>query len=76
MTTNISSTVVSISDVAKRVADAIDEAVSKISDERVRRIKEVKRHADDLTTRGLLKRPEYPNSSPADFEKLYLSRRG
>jgi hypothetical protein len=76
MTSNISSTAVASSDIEKRIDEAIKSASSRLSLERLEHLKNVKRRADELSSRGLLQRSEYSSSSSADFEKQYLSQKG
>ena len=71
MTSNTFSTAGATFDIETRVKDAIQQASSKLSSERLVRIKEIKLHADDLSKRGLLKRQEYTSLSSADFKKIY-----
>lgn len=71
MTTNTFYTVDASSDIEKRVKEAIGKASTNRSQERLQHIKEVKRHADDLSKRGLLRQQTYSSLSSADFYKLY-----
>ena len=61
------------SDLADRVQTAIKQARDKIGKERMERLLAVKRRADELSKRGLLRKAEYSESSSADLRKRYLS---
>ena len=71
MTTNTSSIVAAISDVAERVAEVVESAGGRLSADRLERLKKVKERADDLTSRGLLSPKSYSSPSPAQMQKLY-----
>jgi hypothetical protein len=73
MTTNTSSIAVATSSVTDRVQKSIKQAERSRTPEQVARLEEVKRRADQLGQKGLLKRQTYSESSSADLRKRYLS---
>lgn len=73
MITNSSSTVAVISDLSVRLKSAITASEAARDPDRLRRLRKVKAHADDLHERGLLKRQEYSSLTTADFEKRFCS---
>lgn len=74
MTTSTSSTGAVTSDIATRVARVVQGSLATLNPERLNRLREAKRRAEDLTRRGLLRRDEYKAASSADMERLYLRR--
>ncbi len=74
MTSSTSSTAAATSDIAGRVDVAVKGSLTLLDPERLSRLAEAKRRADDLTRRGLLRRDEYKAASSADMERLYLRR--
>lgn len=70
-TTNTFCTADASSDIEKRVKEAIDKASANLNTERLQHLQEVKRHADDLRKRGLLRQQAYSSPSSADFRRLY-----
>lgn len=76
MNTLISSTAAATSDLTNRVREALNNANGLRSPEQVAHLAELKRLADDLGQKGLLRRREYAESSSADLRKRYLSRGG
>jgi hypothetical protein len=71
MISSTSSTVDASSDIDARVVDAIKKASSGLSQERTRRLEELRRRVERLDKRGLLKKQTYSSSSAADFKRLY-----
>jgi hypothetical protein len=71
MISNTFSTADATFDIEKRVKEAIQQSSSKLSSERLARLKGIKLHVDDLNSRGLLKRQEYSSLSSADFNKIF-----
>jgi hypothetical protein len=69
MTSNSFSTADVSSDVALRVAKAIQEKERKIDFERLAKLREFKVRVDRLKDRGLLNQQEYSNFTTVQFEK-------
>lgn len=74
MTSSTSSTAAATSDIAVRVGRVVKGSLTTLNPERMNRLREAKRRAEDLTRRGLLRRDEYKAASSADMERLYLKR--
>lgn len=56
---------------AKRVEEVVQSAESRLSSDRLERLKQVKERADGLMARGLLRQSEYSSPLPSQLEKFY-----
>ena len=72
MTSSISSTAAPSPNIDERVARAVKESLATLNPERLNRLREAKSRAEDLASRGLLRRDEYKAASSAEMERRYL----
>jgi hypothetical protein len=71
MGTSISYTADATSDIAERVKSALKDSVTRLPEERVRRVEMVVRRAEGLRDRGFLRGQEFTSVSSSDFRKRY-----
>lgn len=72
--TSFTAVATSDSDVAERAVEAFEQATVTRTAERIAHLEEIRRTAERLEERGLLKRQNFSEASTADLRRQYLGR--